>query len=502
MAIQNIIRKAEQEFPPSIKEELDPLATQLSGYVDANFYLNSNPSGFTPRNSLNQSYRNVYISNAIGNNLDAQIGNINRPYQTAQSAWDAIRSTLPSASYILNFYGSGSSITAYTINVDNVSWPSNVGIRGIGPGPISLTLTHRFDQPQNFNITDWGYQSIQLSITSQGKSYAGGLPSNGGNGGNITLKNCFIGSIITRGGSASPSNLFGQFGAVDLENCKGGTVSLEIEDGGIGPIFDFVKTQRFVNSNILFSSNSNANLIRTIFNIENSKLETSSPLLFPNSSSDKNYINSIIGTNNIFFPRKYYFDTQILSGNRVIKNLELSNTAILSGNLTGVVLHDNITGRSRANYQERAMVVDFASGIYLYPFVESPNLVYNTGDQTISGVKSFVSRPTVNGTGVLLSGEISNLYTNDNPSGFITNQNVVFTTGTQTISGDKTFQADQYNFDGASISIYGGGSFEVNASVETKGIPKDLGGVSGIQVMTTGAYNSGIPLSGVVYILI
>ena len=103
---------------------------------------------------------------------------------------------------------------------------------------------------------------------------------------------------------------------------------------------------------------------------------------------------------------------------------------------------------------------------------------------------------------VRVGSDISNLYTNDNPSGFITNQDVVFTTGTQTISGDKTFQANEYNFDGASISIYGGGSFEVNASVETKGIPKDLGGVSGIQVMTTGAYNSGIPLSGVVYILI
>lgn len=35
----------------------------------------------------------------------------------------------------------------------------------------------------------------------------------------------------------------------------------------------------------------------------------------------------------------------------------------------------------------------------------APNLVYNTGDQTISGVKTFASRPTVDGTGVLLSGE-------------------------------------------------------------------------------------------------
>ena len=37
MAIRNIIQKAEQEFPPGIKQELDPLARPelalLSGYV-------------------------------------------------------------------------------------------------------------------------------------------------------------------------------------------------------------------------------------------------------------------------------------------------------------------------------------------------------------------------------------------------------------------------------------------------------------------------------------
>jgi hypothetical protein len=31
--------------------------------------------------------------------------------------------------------------------------------------------------------------------------------------------------------------------------------------------------------------------------------------------------------------------------------------------------------------------------------------IYATGNQTINGVKSFTSRPIVNGTGVLLSGE-------------------------------------------------------------------------------------------------
>ena len=35
-----------------------------------------------------------------------------------------------------------------------------------------------------------------------------------------------------------------------------------------------------------------------------------------------------------------------------------------------------------------------------------PNtIIYTTGNQTISGVKNFASRPTVNGTGVFLSGD-------------------------------------------------------------------------------------------------
>jgi hypothetical protein len=58
------------------------------------------------------------------------------------------------------------------------------------------------------------------------------------------------------------------------------------------------------------------------------------------------------------------------------------------------------------------------------------NLIYNTGNQTISGVKTFASRPTVNGTGVLLSGEAANITL---PA------TIVYTTGAQTISGVKTF---------------------------------------------------------------
>jgi hypothetical protein len=42
--------------------------------------------------------------------------------------------------------------------------------------------------------------------------------------------------------------------------------------------------------------------------------------------------------------------------------------------------------------------------------------VYATGDQTISGIKTFTSRPFVNNTGLLLSGEA---YPSNNPSGYL-----------------------------------------------------------------------------------
>ena len=63
----------------------------------------------------------------------------------------------------------------------------------------------------------------------------------------------------------------------------------------------------------------------------------------------------------------------------------------------------------------------------------------------VSGSALFSQRPSVNGTGVLLSGDIdaSGFYPNNNPSGFITGiENLVYTTGDQTISGIKTFAND------------------------------------------------------------
>jgi hypothetical protein len=58
-------------------------------------------------------------------------------------------------------------------------------------------------------------------------------------------------------------------------------------------------------------------------------------------------------------------------------------------------------------------------------------IVYITGTQTISGLKNFTTRPTVNGIGVLLQGEAA--------GGGGTVANAVYTTGNQTIGGIKNF---------------------------------------------------------------
>lgn len=99
--------------------------------------------------------------------------------------------------------------------------------------------------------------------------------------------------------------------------------------------------------------------------------------------------------------------------------------------------------------------------------VSGNNLVYNVSNQTISGVKNFASRPTVNGTGVLLSGEasVTGILTgvfyplNSNPSGYITGVDLsnyvtksstgVFVTTGQTGSFITTSQTGEFVSTGA-----------------------------------------------------
>lgn len=91
----------------------------------------------------------------------------------------------------------------------------------------------------------------------------------------------------------------------------------------------------------------------------------------------------------------------------------------------------NPSGYAQSGDFATVQYVDDISGS-LYSQISFPsNVVFTTGDQAINGAKNFSIRPTVNGTGVLLSGEgggavstgdLVNVFypLNTNPSGYIT----------------------------------------------------------------------------------
>jgi len=160
--------------------------------------------------------------------------------------------------------------------------------------------------------------------------------------------------------------------------------------------------------------------------------------------------------------------TVLLTGNQNISgNKTFLNNLNVSGDIT-------VAGTLRYNEIIDTTVTGNISGYTgIFQQVYADNLVYNTGNQTISGIKTFATgvvvsgnlqvsgtgifnaidlnsidslslsgvdvtitsgvvaltnRPTVNGTGILLSGEAASLPTT-----------IVYATGNQTISGVKTF---------------------------------------------------------------
>lgn len=90
-----------------------------------------------------------------------------------------------------------------------------------------------------------------------------------------------------------------------------------------------------------------------------------------------------------------------------------------------------ITGVDLSNYVTGSVVRPSETG----NFAVNSQVVFITGNQDVSGVKNFYSRPTVNGTGVLLNGEAAGAANtgeltgafyplNSNPSGYITGVNL------------------------------------------------------------------------------
>ena len=88
--------------------------------------------------------------------------------------------------------------------------------------------------------------------------------------------------------------------------------------------------------------------------------------------------------------------------------------------VTGSVVRPSETGNFITASQTGQFVGTGATG----GFAVNTQVVFITGNQDVSGIKNFYSRPTVNGTGVLLSGEATALPTT-----------ILYTTGNQIKSG-------------------------------------------------------------------
>jgi len=99
----------------------------------------------------------------------------------------------------------------------------------------------------------------------------------------------------------------------------------------------------------------------------------------------------------------------LIYGNQTISGVKtFTSGVIMSGNIqvSGTGIFNALDLNNIDNLNLSGVDITVTSGVVtLTNPVSAPNLVYNTGNQTISGVKTFASRPIVNGTGVLLIGE-------------------------------------------------------------------------------------------------
>ena len=133
-------------------------------------------------------------------------------------------------------------------------------------------------------------------------------------------------------------------------------------------------------------------------------------------------------------------DIQIVSGSITLTNPPtISGNPLITGNLslyattvnlasTGNTLNTSINSLSGTLTSNYATITNLAStGSTLVSSINSLSGTL-TGNYVTKSNGQFTNRPTVNGTGVLLSGEAANLP-----------DTIVYTTGDQTISGIKTF---------------------------------------------------------------
>jgi hypothetical protein len=120
------------------------------------------------------------------------------------------------------------------------------------------------------------------------------------------------------------------------------------------------------------------------------------------------------------------------------------------------------------------------------------NVVYTTGNQTISGVKNFASRPTFNGSGLALTGEASTAF-NGNRSITRTTINGVTPGGSDVV----TFLNNLfYPFVGATISLNGYSIQELGAPFNNVPFTTNITANSETSITNLSLFNNGNLLIG------
>jgi hypothetical protein len=187
MAIQNIIKKAEQEYPPI--PQTDVSSPALSGYVEATFYPKSNPSGFVNSESplLKGSKDVIYVDGAGSTEVNGiYIKTSPSPLTYTKynsSSYRIILNTGIGPGFAWNIqeffgvnagwqerYRGGNSSLGHTSPLDFPEWsPGLGGYPGQGPSPRLYSYTSTFDtyyKPfREFALINGASNKLKFGIT-------------------------------------------------------------------------------------------------------------------------------------------------------------------------------------------------------------------------------------------------------------------------------------------------------------------------------------------------
>jgi hypothetical protein len=403
---------------------------------------------FVSFNDLNKDYQKIYISNTFGNNLTAQIGNKFRPYASLQYVWDNLISPNSSPRYVLNI---DSSTSTYQVSIDK-NWPSTVFIEQTSPPASTISIISRsnvFGSPAyDIDITDLSDKKLSLLINLTATAYAGGLGNNGGNGGNVNLKNCLVQTINSIGADAAGGSSFngGNGGNIRLIGCEvmnavntiGGFNALGVPSTIRGGGNVYVENTKFTATNntvIFIGTNGSTNTSMGSIQAINSTLGANQSSLVGIARASNNPTISLNGC--LYYNIGFFLggnglvdiknSTNLTRGESILSsyysgsaNLFYNNLSVRNNNLSGILndltLHDN-QNRLHTNGSSNTLTIDFASGVNfsnkkIFGFV--PDMVEVTGNFLISGNLNsdvIIADSPSQITGILVSG---------NPNGFNT----------------------------------------------------------------------------------